>query len=504
MSETRSYTVRPSPKIPRADLKDTFWVYLSPANLLLHGLRPGEACQVVAPNGVSGPVIAFDNAKIQDTIVQISKAVQSLYGLKLGDKISLSYSPGAVAVAQHVTLAEHSEENERQPIPERDHGHWAWIAEDVLRRAEHICQGMVFDNIEAKRQSRSFKVVSINGRRAPPVRIFKLESDVKVRVESDGPKDSQCSFENFVGISKERIAGLDAQIRRINHRLLAYEDPPRRVTFPAGYPTRQGGIILHGPSGTGKTLVLNHLAKTGWRKVLYLQIDFQSRRESDLAVRHVFTEAHQHQPSVIIIDRLESIAGKRNSQEVSMAVNIAQTLGSEMDSLVDAQVLVVAATRTLMDIDEDLRAPGRFDFEVEITIPDSKARCDILKLVSGLPKDADSPELQRIGDRTHGYVGADLLSLFRCAMDKAEDRFLAFGSRDAAKDLIGDPGLEAKVTVEEADLIAARGDVRPTAMREVFLETPQVRWSDIGGQQHVKKSLQKAIEWPFKVQSPSV
>ena len=250
---------------------------------------------------------------------------------------------------------------------------------------------------------------------------------------------------------------------------------------------------------TGKTTILNHLATTGWKKVLWLQIDFQSQRESDLAVRRTFTEAHRNQPSLIIIDRLESVAGKIGSQGTPLAINIAQALCSEMDRLDDGRILVVAATRTLANVYEDLRAPGRFDFNVEMTIPDSRSRYDLLKLLSGLSKDAESPELRRIGDRTHGYVGADLLSLFRCAMEKAEERALASRPEEREKGLNQDPEVEAEVTVEEVDLSAAMVEVRPTAMREVFLETPQVRWSDIGGQQHVKKSLQKAIEWPFKV-----
>lgn len=257
MAEARSYTVRPSPKAARADLKDTFWIYLSPANLLLHGLRPGEVCEIQTPDAVSGSAIAFDNAKIQDTVIQTSKTLQNLYSFKLGDKVTLSASPSSVAIAQNVTLREYSEDDKRNPMPKQDRVHWAWIVEDVLRRAEHICQGMVFENIEAKRQTRSFKIALINGCSAPPVRVFRFESDVEVRVETDNIDHLPASFENkIIGISKETIAGLDNQIKRINQRLIAYGHPPRQVTFPAGYPSRQGGMLIHGPSGTGKRLGL--------------------------------------------------------------------------------------------------------------------------------------------------------------------------------------------------------------------------------------------------------
>ena len=130
----------------------------------------------------------------------------------------------------------------------------------------------------------------------------------------------------------------------------------------------------------------------------------------------------------------------------------------------------------------------------------SQSRKEILRLISGSRKDVASATLDTIGNRTHGYVGADLTRLFECAMEKAEERVLVSKMhRLGAVNGSTNEDIEFAAEVTEEDLNIAMLDIRPSAMREVFLETPKIRWSDIGGQHHVKKSLRQAIEWPFRV-----
>jgi len=504
MADTRSYIVRPPPKAPRTDLKDAFWIYLSPGNLLLHGLRPGEICQIRDLQGTSGLAIARDNAKIQDSVVQVSPTIQAIYGFKLGDHISIQAFKDSITTVGSVTLEEGFNPNIKETIAVTDRPHWAWIAEDALRRAEYLCPGMALE-VEARHQKRSFMVASINGSVNAGMCCLTPDPDVKVDVETTGSQSelSSSSEHGSLEILNDHIAGLDRQIMEINHRLNDYSDSLLgKVKFPTHYPLRRGGILIHGPSGTGKTLILDHLTKVGGSRVFRHKMTGKGQAENEKNLRQTFAEARRHQPSVIVIDRLEDMCAKSQPQASLPGVDLTAILREELDGSNDARIFVIAATRSLSNINDDLRTPGRFRIEVETTVPDSKARIEILKIISGLSKDAESPELYHIGERTHGYVGADLRRLFFRTMDKAEDRFLESRSRNATMRKNGVAYREMEMTITEDDLNAALLEIRPTAMREVFLETPNVRWSDIGGQEEVKNSLQEAVEWPLKVRAP--
>ena len=498
MAISRGYIVRPPPKAPRTDLKDVFWIYLSPANLLLHGLRPKDACCIQTPQSVQRYAIVFDNANIQDSVVQTSKALQTLYGLKIGDNILVSKYGNPIPVVESVNLEEVLEEKQREPVSQDDCAHWAWVVKHALARAEHFCPGMVI-GVEAIWQTRTFKVARINDIVDIILHRFIPGSDITVKIETAGNRGQLSTPSEYksLQISSDRVAGLDSQLLQINNALAPFERSHVNVKFPAGYPSLQGGIIIHGPSGTGKTLLLDLMADSGWRSTFRLTLTGKSQSESDSSVRQIFAEARQRQPSLIAIDRLDVVAGK--NRDSATTVNLSQCLGAEMDNLEANRVLVLAATRSLADVSDDLRGPGRFDLEIECTVPDAKSRLKILKIISGPPGDQNPQMLQTIGDRTHGYVGADLRRLFRGAMRKAQARVLAAVASDCVERSTGEEKLELEATVIEDDLNAALLEVRPSAMREVFLETPKVRWSDIGGQHEVKRSLQKAIEWPIKV-----
>ncbi len=505
MADNRSYIVRPPPKAPRTDLKDAFWIYLSPGNLLLHGLRPGEICQIRDLQGTSGLAIARDNAKIQDSVVQVSPTIQAIHGFKLGDHISIQAFKDSITTVGSVTLEESFNPNIKETMAFTDRPHWAWIAEDALRRAEYLCPGMVLE-VEARHQKRSFMVASINGSVNAGMCRLTPDSDVKVDVETTGSQNevSSSSEHGSLEILNDHIAGLDRQIMEINDNLNACSNSPLgKVEFPTNPPFRWGSILIHGPAGTGKTLILDHIAKIGGSRAFRLQVTGKGQAESEKNLRQTFSEARLDQPSVIVIDRLEDICGKLLPQTSLPSVDLTSVLRAEIDGSSDARTLVIAATTSLNSIHDDLRTPGRFTIEVETTVPDSKARIEILKVISGLSKDAESPELQYIGERTHGYVGADLLRLYFRAIEKVKIRLWKLRSRDARTKTNGVASSEMNTTVTESDLNAALLEIRPTVMREVFLETPHVRWSDIGGQDEVKNNLQKAVEWPLKVRAPS-
>ena len=517
MTDNRTYTVRPFSKSARTDLKDVFRIYLSPASLLLHKLRAGDACQIQTPGGSPKPAIAWTAPeKIQDTVVQTSKTFQSLHDLKLGDKVFIFGGDGTVAEVQSVQLIEVPREGSALPyasLTTDERAHWAWFLEYSLGRAELIYPDMVFEDIEVKNQRRSFKVEAINAAQDGHV-LYRMRPSSAIHLGVPPLGYAAADFpRGRLYVSSDGIGGLERQLAQLNERLSAYSGEARKLKLPAYYRPRRGGLILHGPPGTGKTLLLNKVAAAPWRKVLKFDLTVGGRHAGDTeaAVHRVFADAIRHQPSVVIIDRLESVAGKAISQDIQGYINIAPSLGEEINRLNGSRVFVIAATNRLKDVDEALRGPGCFEFDIEIPIPDSKTRTEILKIISGLPRNAAARELESLGDRTHGFVGADLDRLVQLSVDKAKGRVVMCIDQEPSRSngtthsnavagiSEGQTEDEAVIEVTETDLNDAFLDIRPTAMREVFLETPKVKWSDIGGQPELKKSLKQAVEWPFKV-----
>ncbi len=504
--ESKTYIIRPFSKPARSDLQDAFRIHLSPATMLLHQLHAGDACQIGISNETAGHVIAWPaSEKITDSVVQTSKTLQALYGLKLGDKISILRNKVPIADAISISLCEFyttDMTNSPTSLNDCERSHWSWFLEYTLEKAELLCPGMLFENVELKGKKRSFKISNINS--SSNLALFRVQPCSKIHIHDAMSQENgrSGSAPEFLTISSDNIGGLEREIERVNNQLAAYSDQQRKINLPAYYRKRRGGVVLHGPSGTGKSMLLRKICAAPWQKVLRIDsaILSQQKGDSDIVVRKVFDDALRCQPSVIVIDDLQSIAGKRDLVEQNR-INITAGLCEDLDRLGDARVFVIAATRSLAGIDENLRRPGRFEYEIEIPVPDAPTRTEILKVASGLPKDANARKLEVLGDRTHGFVGADLDKLVQLAVDKAIERVSKLDDNEkgseAERPVEEKPEVELEITA--TDFNNALLDVRPTAMLEVFLETPKVRWSDIGGQHVIKKVLKQAVEWPFKV-----
>ena len=527
MLESVRYTIRPFSKPARSDLRDAFRVYLSPATLLLHKLRSGDTCRLTYLDGQPMPATAWvAPEKIQDSVVQTSKAFQTLHGLKLGDKVSIQREDTSVEDAQTVLLSEIPQAQQDGAhdalvsVDEVEQGHWKWLCKFALGKAEMLCPGMLFDVDlkEATGQKRSFRIEQINSLSTSDT-LYRFVSSCAVQLQIMQAPNGVPSDEpgHSLLVTKDGIGGLTQQLAQLNKLLAEYSEGLRRCILPSFCRSRRGGILLHGPSGTGKTLLLQKVVEAKWRKVLHLNVGTIRRHSSnaDSAVRTIFQDALWHQPSVIIVDPLDSVAGKPTQDRDTSTIDLTSSIREGFETLADAQVLVIAATRKLSDVDEGLRRPSFFRYPIEIPVPDLKTRVEILKVLTHLPRDADAKNLEALGDRTHGFVGADLDEVVQFACFEAEDRVLASLStnEDAHQGLNGtDTSHESnsqehkpkgiKVEITEVDINKALLEVRPTAMQEVFLETPKVHWSDIGGQHEIKESLKQAVEWPFKVGTP--
>ncbi len=258
------------------------------------------------------------------------------------------------------------------------------------------------------------------------------------------------------------------------------------------------GVLLHGPPGTGKTLIAKAVANetdANFYSISGPEIMSKFYGESEKHLRDIFEEAGKTAPSIIFIDELDSIAPKRGETTGEVERRVVAQLLALMDGLQSrGQVVVVGATNRPNALDEALRRGGRFDREIEIGIPDRNGREEILQVhTRGMPL-AEDVDLKELADLTHGFVGADLATLCKEAAMHALRRILP--EIDMEKEI--PPEVMEKLRVTRDDFKEALKNTEPSALREVFVEVPNVKWDDIGGLERPKQELKEVVEWPLK------
>jgi transitional endoplasmic reticulum ATPase len=218
--------------------------------------------------------------------------------------------------------------------------------------------------------------------------------------------------------------------------------------------------------------------------------------ESEERLREIFKQAQENTPSIIFIDEIDSIAPKRDEVTGEVEKRIVSQLLTLMDGMnTRGKVIVIAATNRPDSIDPALRRPGRFDREIEIGIPDDGGRLEILQIhTRGMPID-EKVNLKQVAKVTHGFVGADLESLAKEAAMRSLRRILP--DIDLNQEKISAEILQ-KIKITDEDFKEALKDVRPSALREVLVQVPNVTWDDVGGLDSLKEELREAIEWPLK------
>ena len=259
------------------------------------------------------------------------------------------------------------------------------------------------------------------------------------------------------------------------------------------------GILLYGPPGCGKTLLAKAVANETDAYFIAIngpEIMSKFYGESEQRLREIFEDAKEHSPAIIFIDEIDAIAPKREEVTGEVEKRVVAQLLALMDGLeARGDVIVIGATNRPNALDPALRRPGRFDREIEIGVPDKQGRFEILQVHTRNMPLADNVDLRRLAEITHGFVGADLAALCREAAMKALRRILA--KIDLDKDEIPTEILE-QLEVRMEDFMNAFREITPTALREIEVEVPNVRWSDVGGLEKVKQELREAVEWPLK------
>jgi len=351
------------------------------------------------------------------------------------------------------------------------------------------------DTVPISVMGRRIDLVVISTHPSGPVII---NDTTEIVVSEESSKAVQISQEGTAAsITYEDIGGLGDAVARVREMIelpLRHPELFKRLGVEA-----PKGVLLHGPPGTGKTLLAKAVANETNSNFFTIggpEIMSKYHGESEERLRNVFQEAEKNAPSIIFIDEIDSIAPKREEVTGEVERRIVAQLLSLMDGMKSrGKVVVIAATNRVDAIDPALRRPGRFDREIEIGVPNRDGRLEVLQIhTRGMPLDKDV-DLQRLADISHGFVGADLQALAKEAAIRALRRVLPdinLSSESIPIDTL------RKIIVRMQDFMDVIKETEPSAMREVFVEVPDIKWEDIGGLSPIKQELQEAVEWPLK------
>ncbi|MFQ5969952.1 MAG: CDC48 family AAA ATPase [Nitrososphaerales archaeon] len=325
--------------------------------------------------------------------------------------------------------------------------------------------------------SMEFKV-----QRVVPKGIIRVESSTKLNILAETPVDKKPR------VTYEEIGGLKEQIEKLREI----------VELPLRHPEvfqRLGiephkGIMLDGPPGCGKTLIAKALASESEANFFTIngpEIMNKYYGETEARLRDIFKEARENAPSIIFIDEIDAIAPKREEAFGDVEKRVVAQLLALMDGLSErGNVIVIGATNRPESVDPALRRPGRFDRELEISVPNVEGRIEILQIhTRGMPL-SDDINLKKLASELHGYTGADVKALCREAAMKALKRYLP--EIDFESDKISPEVLE-KMNIINRDYYNGMKEIVPTALREFYVETPKVKWENVGGLFEVKRTL---------------
>ena len=321
-----------------------------------------------------------------------------------------------------------------------------------------------------------------------------ITENTEVNVSS---KAVEVSEDKVIDVTYEDIGGLEEEIKKVRELVeLPLKNPEIFERLGVEPPK---GILMYGPPGTGKTLLAKAVANESDSNFLLVngpELTSKFYGETEKRIRDLFEEAEKNAPSIIFIDEIDAIAPKREETYGEVERRMVSQLLTMMDGLKSrGRVVVIGATNRVNSLDPALRRPGRFDREISIGVPNKKGRLKILQIHTRNMPLTNDVKLDKIAEITHGFVGADVEALCKEAAMVVIRKVLPdlkYDEGEMSQDLL------KKLQVTHEDFKNALRAVRPSALREVLVEAPNVKWEDIGGLKTLKQQLKEAIEWPLK------
>jgi len=440
------------------------------------GLENGD---IIFIEGKRKTVVRVAQSKEQDRglgIIRLDATARQNAGVKIGERVFIEK-----ANARNAIIVKLAPSKYYAPV---DPSLRLYMKNRLVNRV--VIEGDLVD-IRIANQTLPFKVVYTKPK--GPVIIQKTTNLVLLEKPVDTYKLPRVTYEDIGGL-KDVIQ----KVRELVELPLRYPELFKKLGIE---PPK--GILLYGPPGCGKTLLAKAVANEADAYFIAIngpEIMSKYYGESEQRLREIFEQAKKNAPAIIFIDEIDAIAPKRDEVVGEVERRVVAQLLALMDGLESrGDVIVIAATNRPNALDPALRRPGRFDREIEIPLPDKQGRLEILQIhTRGVPLARDV-DLAKIAEITHGYTGADLAALVKEAALHALRRYLP--EIDFDSDTIP-PELLDKMEVKMEDFLAAYKEIVPSGLREIYVEVPEVKWSDIGGLDEVKQELRQIVEWPMK------
>lgn len=452
---------------------------LDPASRERLGLEIGDVIEIVGRSSVAAKVFKDCPQDHGSGIVCIDGTTRANAGVSVGDTVRIIKRD--TVYARTAVFAPNIPEGKTVRF---DSNIQDRVREGLYSRPVMTGNDVFVPNVYLMGNLAPFTVVSTE-----PAGVVVIGTDTGIKVLNERPRSKKKTIDS--SITYDDVGGLDEELRRIRDMIeVPLKHPELFERLGIGAPK---GVLLYGPPGTGKTLIAKAVAKESGAAFYSIQgpeIVSKYYGESEGALREIFEEASKNAPSIVFIDEIDSIAPNRNQVSGEVERRIVAQLLTLMDGMSGrGDVIVIGATNREDAVDPALRRPGRFDREIEIGVPGLKGRAEILGVhLRGMPL-ADDVDVDALAGITQGFVGADLAALAREAAMRCLSKHMHLVDRDG-------PAPEAAledVRVSMADFRDALAEVEPSGMREVLVDIPSVRWSDIGGLEDVKRELREAF-----------